>query len=214
MNQEILRRTDDYYTEKIEAYGATSKGVDWNSVESQRERFQQLTRILSNESKNDIISICDYGCGYGYYFEYLMENNFCFNYSGYDVSEKMLRFARNKYGAYENVNFVHGAEIKTKYDYIVASGIFNVRQDIEKGEWNNYILEILQKFNNYSNKGFAFNCLTKYSDGEFMKEYLFYGDPLFYFDYCKQNFSRNVALLHDYNLYEFTILVRKLGGGG
>jgi hypothetical protein len=26
---------------------------------------------------------------------------------------------------------------------------------------------------------------------------------------CKRRFSRNVALLHDYDLYEFTVLVRK-----
>jgi len=29
------------------------------------------------------------------------------------------------------------------------------------------------------------------------------------FDYCKRTYSRDVALLHDYGLYEFTILVRK-----
>ena len=32
---------------------------------------------------------------------------------------------------------------------------------------------------------------------------------LFFFDFCKRNFSRNVALLHDYGLYDFTIIVRK-----
>ena len=29
------------------------------------------------------------------------------------------------------------------------------------------------------------------------------------FDVCKQPFSPRVALLHDYPLYEFTIIVRK-----
>ena len=42
-----------------------------------------------------------------------------------------------------------------------------------------------------------------------MKDYLYYGDPLFYFDYSKRHFSRNVALLHDYDLYEFTLLIKK-----
>lgn len=53
--------------------------------------------------------------------------------------------------------------------------------------------------------------LTKYSDADRMAERpdLFFGDPLFFFDFCKRNFSRNVALLHDYGLYDFTILVRK-----
>jgi hypothetical protein len=29
------------------------------------------------------------------------------------------------------------------------------------------------------------------------------------FDLCKRRHSRNVALLHDYGLYAFTVLVRK-----
>jgi hypothetical protein len=58
-------------------------------------------------------------------------------------------------------------------------------------------------------KGFAFNALTSYSDPERMKNTLYYADPCRLFDLCKREFSRDVALLHDYGLYEFTILVRK-----
>jgi hypothetical protein len=57
--------------------------------------------------------------------------------------------------------------------------------------------------------GFAFNCLTAYSDAHKMQSYLYYADPCRLFDLCKRRYSRNVALLHDYGLYEFTILVRK-----
>jgi len=42
-----------------------------------------------------------------------------------------------------------------------------------------------------------------------MRPDLYYADPLFLFDFCKQNFSKNVALLHDYRLYDFTLIVRK-----
>ncbi len=65
--------------------------------------------------------------------------------------------------------------------------------------------------NKASEKGFSFNLLTSYSDAHLKKDYLYYANPGFWFDFCKQNFSRNVALLHDYNLYEFTIRVRQLG---
>jgi hypothetical protein len=41
-----------------------------------------------------------------------------------------------------------------------------------------------------------------------MRADLYYADPLFFFEHCRQRFSRRVALLHDYPLYEFTILVR------
>jgi hypothetical protein len=42
-----------------------------------------------------------------------------------------------------------------------------------------------------------------------MQDYLYYADPRVLFDHCKTRYSKNVALLHDYGLYEFTILVRK-----
>jgi hypothetical protein len=68
---------------------------------------------------------------------------------------------------------------------------------------------VLHHFNELSRKGFASNFLTGYSDAEKMRADLYYADPLSLFDYCKRNFSKNVALLHDYRLYDFTILVRK-----
>ena len=64
-------------------------------------------------------------------------------------------------------------------------------------------------FARYANEGFAFNCLTMYSDEDRMKDYLYYADPLFLFDFCKKHFSKNVSLLHDYDIYDFTILVRR-----
>jgi len=94
-------------------------------------------------------------------------------------------------------------------NYIVASGLFNVKQKYNKDDWIDYVIDTLASFNKLANKGFSFNLLTKYSDKIKMKNNLFYGDPLYFFDYCKINFSRNIALLHDYSLYEFTILVRK-----
>jgi hypothetical protein len=63
--------------------------------------------------------------------------------------------------------------------------------------------------NALSRKGFSVNFLTKYSDPERMRPDLYYADPCLIFDYCKTHFSKNVALLHDYNLYDFTVLVRK-----
>jgi hypothetical protein len=60
-----------------------------------------------------------------------------------------------------------------------------------------------------SRLGFAFNCLTSYSDSDKLRDHLYYANPNELFDFCKRQYSRNIALLHDYDLYEFTILVRK-----
>jgi len=60
-----------------------------------------------------------------------------------------------------------------------------------------------------SRAGFAFNCVSHYVD--YRVPTLYYADPLRFFDHCKRRYSRFVSLLHDYPLYEFTILVRKEG---
>ena len=90
--------------------------------------------------------------------------------------------------------------------FSVTAPIFII---ISLGAWLNHIKSILHNIDTQSSKGFAFNCLTKYSDADKIMPHLYYADPAEIFHFCKQNYSRNVALLHDYDLYEFTILVRK-----
>ena len=87
--------------------------------------------------------------------------------------------------------------------------MFNVKLHAGHDAWTRYVVDILHRLDAVSAIGFAFNMLTSYSDQDLMRPDLYYGDPCFFFDYCKRQFSRNVALLHDYGLYEFTILVRK-----
>ena len=121
----------------------------------------------------------------------------------------MIEAAKKKYGKLKNCLFSSDGRSLDAADYTVASGIFNVKQQTGNGAWRDYMLQTLWKIADLSKKGFAFNVLTKYSDLEFRRKDLFYADPLFLFDYCKTKFSKYVSVLHDYPLYEFTILVKK-----
>jgi hypothetical protein len=117
----------------------------------------------------------------------------------------MLEHARREH---EAARFVGSADELTPADYTVASGIFNVKLDVPVDEWREYVLSTLETIARLSSKGFAFNMLTSYSDADKMRDDLYYGDPRFFFDLCKREYSRHVALLHDYGLYEFTMIVR------
>lgn len=154
-------------------------------------------------------SVLDYGCGYGYFFEYLTRCGYAdLAYTGMDLSAAMVEKGQELYGG-QGAQFLCSTDIEDSYDYIVASGIFNVKQDMPFDEWTKYVIDRVNVFAAHSRRGFAFNCLTKYSDADKMQDYLYYADPCFFFDYAKRHFSRNVALLHDYGLWEFTLLVRK-----
>ncbi|MGY4493077.1 class I SAM-dependent methyltransferase [Pseudomonas sp. TE3610] len=202
----IIKDVASYYSEKLAIHGETPRGVDWNGEESQNIRFEQLSKIITCESG---FSVNDLGCGYGALQDYLAKHYRGYTYHGIDISEDMIQAAKERYSTTPHTYFVHAAEPQEVADYGIASGIFNVRLGATEEEWWTYIESTLNLLNRFSRNGFAFNCLTSYSDTDKMREGLFYLDPGRAFDFCKRTFSRNIALLHDYDLYEFTILVRK-----
>ena len=205
-NSNLLSDVADYYSEKLQLHGETPRGVDWNGEESQTLRFEQLSRIFSTGGG---FSVNDLGCGYGAYQEYLASRYTGVVYWGIDVSPGMVQAARQRHAGSTGASFVCASRPEQEADYGVASGIFNVRLGRSDPEWQEHLRATLAVLDKTSRKGFAFNCLTSYSDADKMRDYLYYADPCEVFDYCKRHFSRNVALLHDYGLFEFTILVRK-----
>jgi SAM-dependent methyltransferase len=205
-DNKILNSVKDYYSAKIKLYGPTSFGVDWNSEEGQLIRFEQLLKIVQIE--NDF-SIVDVGCGYGALIDLLQKQFKNYNYIGVDISEDMISSAKTRYGQDDAVQFHVSTLSPIQTDYGVASGIFNVRLQRDDDQWWSYLTNTLDRLNETTNRGFSFNCLTRYSDADRKRNYLYYADPCRLFDWCKRKYSNQVALLHDYGLYEFTILVRK-----
>lgn len=204
-SKQIKEKVSSYYTQKVQQWGATPQGVDWNSRESHEIRFEQLLKVCDMSTH---FSINDLGCGYGALFDYMTERNYKFEYHGYDLSETMIEKAGDLHKGRNNCRFTQG-DLLEEADYTMACGVFNVKMDVNPKDWEGYVLGVLDKIYQASRKGFSYNILTKYSDRERMKNTLYYADPCFYFDYCKRNFSKYVTLLHDYPLYEFSILVRK-----
>jgi SAM-dependent methyltransferase len=204
--EKLLVEVASYYSKKLALHGQTPRGVDWNGEGGQTLRFEQLSRIIDAATP---FSVNDVGCGYGALLPFLETRFPSFSYHGNDVSADMVQAAQSMHGGRSNASFSCGQEPPTPADYNVASGIFSVRLGHTEGDWKQYIENTIRMLDRVSLKGFAFNCLTSYSDRDRMRDDLYYADPCYFFDYCKRYFSRNVALLHDYNLYEFTILVRR-----
>lgn len=206
MSTDILSEVAGYYSAKLAEHGETPRGVDWNGEESQSLRFEQLSKIILPAFG---FSLNDLGCGYGSLFEHLKSRHSDFSYNGYDVCADMICAAGGRYVSDANAHFEIASEPSVIADYGIASGIFNVKLGRNDAEWCEYLEGALDVLDRTSQKGFAFNCLTSYSNKDKMRDYLYYADPCALFDMCKKRYSRHVALLHDYGLYEFTILVRK-----
>jgi hypothetical protein len=205
---ETQRKLNQYFSEKLETFGATSKGVDYNGPEAQQLRFEQLVKVIDPSQPFTLI---DYGSGYGALFDFLQKKGWQFEYYGIDLIEKMVIAGRETHKDFLNAHFTTKERDVPLADYLIAGAIFNIKLETSYEDWQDFVVNTLQRMNTLCSKGFSFNMLTKYSDADRMAQRpdLFYGDPLFFFDFCKRNFSRNVSLLHDYGLYDFTLLVRK-----
>lgn len=201
-----LSKVKRYFSERLNEHGPVHLGVDWNSVESQELRFSQVLKVIDPGQR---YSVLDFGSGYGGMYDFLVRLGHQIHYVGYDIAEAMTAKGRELHPNNPDCWFTNSLEEIPILDYAVVSGTFNIKLEADFESWTQVILDALNQMNALASKGLAFNMLTQYSDADRMRPDLYYGDPCFFFDYCKRNFSRNVALLHDYNLYDFTILVRK-----
>jgi SAM-dependent methyltransferase len=195
-----------YYQGKLREHGATSRGVDWRDETSHALRHEQFLYLLGDDHD---ATIGDLGCGYGHFLPFLRKHGFNGTYTGYDVAPEMVAEAKRQHGESPAIQWRVSGRPSEQHDYIIASGIFNVRQQVDDEKWTGYIFNTIDEMAAASSRGFAFNILTLVSDPEYRRPDLYYADPARFMQHCIQKYGRLVAVLHDSGLYEFTLIVRK-----
>ncbi len=203
---DIIEAVIDYYEGKLQSFGTTPRGVDWKDESSQTKRFEQLARALGLAERRDPFTLIDFGCGYGALLQYLRGLGAAVTYIGYDRSARMIAEAR---ATNADAMFTTDWDSVPRADYVVASGVFNVRLDTPPDEWHAYVIRTLEAIDAKAAEGWAVNFLTVYADEDRRRGDLHYADPAVLFDWCKRSVSKWVSLLHDYDLYEFTVGVRR-----
>jgi hypothetical protein len=201
-----LQSASAHFSLMFNESGETPRGVDWNSEAGQLMRFEHLCRFIDAAAP---FTINDIGCGYGALVDFLSRAGREFSYHGFDVSSPLIESARLRFGGRPRIRFSCSAQVEQPADYSVASGIFHKRFGRSDGEMLDYQLRTLGMMDRMSRLGFSFNSFSRYGDGQAQRADLFYADPCLLFDHCRTRFARCVALLHDYDPMDFTIVVRK-----
>jgi SAM-dependent methyltransferase len=204
----ILQEVAAYYASKLDLHGATPPGVDWKDAESHQRRHRQVLRLLDDSPDASIIDI---GCGFGDFYRFLRAAGHHGRFVGYDIAPSMIAMARELHGQAADREWHVGAEPTEPGDFAVASGIFNVKGAMSNQVWTSYVKRTIDSLSRAGSLGFAFNVLSLSSDPERRRANLFYADPPEMLGYCLSRYGRSVALLQDYGLFEFTIIVRHQG---
>jgi SAM-dependent methyltransferase len=204
-DSQLQDRVRQYYEGLLRKHGTTALGVDWKSESSQLLRFRQLEHLWEDDPDASLI---DYGCGYGALADYIRSRGHLGAYTGFDISRDMTSAAAERARQLPDCRWTNDRSQLQPAAYAVASGIFNVKMDVSDDEWQPYVRRSLSHLASLGTRGFAFNALTLFSDADKRRPDLHYADPFELFDYCRRTYSRFVTLIHDYPLYEFTVLVR------
>ncbi|MBV9509031.1 MAG: class I SAM-dependent methyltransferase [Caulobacteraceae bacterium] len=202
----ILEAVASYYSGKLSEHGATPRGVDWKDAESQHVRHRQFLRLIEDDLDATLV---DVGCGYGDFLPFLRGAGHRGRYIGCDVSEAMIDAARRLHGEGADRSFMVGPAPAGIADYAVASGILNVMRPPSGEGWKEYVRATIDELAAAGRRGFAFNMLSLNSDPERRRADLHYADPPTVLADCITRYGRHVALMQDYGLWEFTVLVRQ-----
>ncbi len=201
----LLGWIGSYYADRLAKHGTTPQGVDWNGKESHSLRHRQFLRLLCLDPDASVI---DLGCGYGDFLPFVREAGHRGRFVGYDLAAPMIDAARSLHGEGSDRAWHIGSVPIATEDYAIASGILNVKGPTSQGEWQAYVEATIETLAKSSSRGFAFNMLSLSSDPEKRRPDLHYADPSGTIAYCIARYGRHIALLQDYGLWEFTVIVR------
>ena len=207
----ISDRQRDLYQDSLKKHGDSSQATHQNDRVTQHLRFERLLRGLSPHLEGS--SVHDVGCGFGELGRYMADHGAAGNYSGIEIVEGMAELGRKRLGVEIVVDDFMTRDYDTQYDFVVASGVFNIPGGTAAAEWNVYCRAMIKKMYSIARKGIAFNGLTTHTD--YRRDDLHYWDPEEALSVCRSDLSRFCVLDQAYPLYEWTItayrpeLVRK-----
>ena len=182
------------------------EAVHWRGKEKTWLRFKILTEIDDLNGKR----VLDFGCGNALLFDYLKEQEINCEYHGWDISEKMIEIAKKRHsdGKFKVIDIMKENIDKNCYnyfDYVLISGVFNLKLDTDKEIHETWIKTTLTKLWELCRKGIAVNFMTEYVDWE--DKDLYYSPIGNTISFCVKNLSRWFVIRHDYQLYEYTIYI-------
>jgi hypothetical protein len=206
MNEKYFENLiDSYYSKKFSEFGPSPKGVDWNGIESQHARFEILVKHLQIKKDSTFL---DFGCGYGELFTFLSDRDDSLRYLGYDIVQTSIDTAKSIHKN-PNANFVTTLPQLLAWDYVLMSGVFNVKGEVDQVEWGDYVITKINSLLPKAVKGISFNMLTTFNDVHLRKEHLFYIDPMELLSKLDISPPWTIILDHSYPMWEYTVTILK-----
>lgn len=194
-----------HYTSTFAEHGPTTRGVDWGEEdENLYQRYDRMLAVINSDSTSEV-SLLDVGCGFGGLLIYARSKGYQLNYTGLDVVEPMIDWAKQNIN---NSKFLAGDVLSEdlleegSYDYVVCNGILTQKLDTTALEMEAFANMLIHRMYRLCKKGIAFNVMT--TAVNFHADNLYYRSPVEMLAWCMAEVSKHVRIDHAYRLYEYT----------
>jgi SAM-dependent methyltransferase len=190
------------YGSFLKQYGYSPEALGWGKKGRQEVRFSILARHILRHLD---ASVLDVGCGFADLYRYLKKYHWNGKYTGLDIVDELLNVAREIDPALDLRNEdIAEAEDLGKYDFVVASGIFNAKLMYEDNE--RHISNTLSRMFDHAGIAAIADFMSTYVD--YQKEGAWHSDPANVIGYARK-LSRRFILYYDYMPYEFAMVIFK-----
>ena len=193
----------DSYRKLYENFGYSPKSLGWSNGK-QFLRFHQLTAGWNLSGSR----ILDVGCGFANFVEYCGALSIPdISYTGIDLVEEFLSEGRARFSG-PQVTLLLGNFLDTTFhedfDYAIASGTFNLRQDGVDGY--DYIFANMEKMFALSRRAISIDFLSDRVDWAHPHNFNSSPEKILSMAY---RLSRRVSLSNTYFPFEFSVTIER-----
>ena len=115
------QRVVDYYNDTASLIADDAKAMGWSSTFNQQLRFDVINYMVDLTGK----SVLDVGCGDGALFHYLKNQAIDCDYTGIDLSPKMIQRAQSRFPGL-NVRTKDFFSESNNFDVVICSGALSM----------------------------------------------------------------------------------------
>jgi trans-aconitate methyltransferase len=191
------------YENAFRVHGDSPKAVLWPKGR-QEERFSALTKHIHLKGG---FSILDYGCGLAHLKPFLDNRYNSVEYAGVDSVPAFVNAASAKYSGVEIFQLSSPEQLQRNYDFVVASGVFNIcyLPDMEANQA--MVFKMLQQLFSRANIYLSVNFMTNAVD--YQQEGAYHQNASTLYEFVCENLSRRLVLDQSYMPYEYTVTMWK-----
>jgi SAM-dependent methyltransferase len=197
----------EHYESCLARHGDSHLGVDWPKGADAETRYRVMLELVPARRPRTV-KLLDFGCGASHLYEHILSSGFTgIEYSGLDLSPKFVELSRKKFpnNPYVCADILEDPDAVPVSDYIVMNGVFTEKRSLTFDEMLTYFERTLSAAFAKTQRGIAFNVMSKHVDWE--REDLFHLPFDTMARILIRALTRNFVIRNDYGLYEYTTYV-------